>query len=180
MLDEWDRHMLRELAHTDELTKLNNRRQFEFIADKKIHAWPPYKSICLLMFDVDYFKKINDAYGHDIGDQVLQKIADLSRKEMRSADVLARFGGEEFVVLLPETSLEDAVMIANRLRKNIESHPIKIKNSELVNFTISIGVSRLNQEYVDLQSLIKQADIALYRAKQNGRNQVISFEPVQS
>ena len=88
------------------------------------------------------------------------------------------FGGEEFVVLLPETSLEDAVMIANRLRKNIESHPIKIKNSELVNFTISIGVSRLNQEYVDLQSLIKQADIALYRAKQNGRNQVISFEPV--
>ena len=180
MLDEWDRHMLRELAHTDELTKLNNRRQFEFIADKKIHAWPPYKSICLLMFDVDYFKKINDAYGHDIGDQVLQKIADLSRKEMRSADVLARFGGEEFVVLLPETSLEDAIMIAGRLCKNIESNPISIGNDIKISFTVSIGVSRLNSENINLHALIKEADVALYRAKQNGRNQVISFEPVQS
>jgi diguanylate cyclase (GGDEF)-like protein len=69
------------------------------------------------MFDVDYFKRINDSYGHDIGDQVLQKIAELARKEMRRADVLARFGGEEFVALLPETTLEDAIMIAGRLRK---------------------------------------------------------------
>jgi diguanylate cyclase (GGDEF)-like protein len=117
MLEEWDRHLLRELAHTDELTQLSNRRQFELIADKMIHAWPPYQSICLLMFDVDYFKRINDSYGHDIGDQVLQKIAELARKEMRRADVLARFGGEEFVALLPETTLEDAIMIAGRLRK---------------------------------------------------------------
>ena len=180
MLDEWDRHMLRELAHTDELTKLNNRRQFEYIADKKIHAWPPFQSICLLMLDVDYFKKINDTYGHDIGDQVLQKIAEIARKEMRRADILARFGGEEFVALLPETTLEDAIMIAGRLRKNIESNPISIGNDIKISFTVSIGVSRLNSENINLHALIKEADVALYRAKQNGRNQVISFEPVQS
>ena len=176
MLEEWDRHMLRELAHTDELTQLNNRRQFEFIADKRIHAWPPYKSTCLLMFDVDYFKKINDSYGHDIGDVVLQQIAEMARKEMRRADVLARFGGEEFVALLPETALEDAIMIANRLRKNIEAHPLYLNPNTPINFTISVGVSRVNQDNIDLQLLIKQADIAMYQAKQNGRNQVISFE----
>lgn len=176
MLEEWDRHMLRELAHTDELTQLNNRRQFEFIADKRIHAWPPYKSTCLLMFDVDYFKKINDSYGHDIGDVVLQHIAEMARKEMRRADVLARFGGEEFVALLPETALEDAIMIANRLRKNIEAHPLYLNPNTPINFTISVGVSRVNQDNIDLQVLIKQADIAMYQAKQNGRNQVISFE----
>lgn len=176
MLKEWDRHLLRELAHTDELTQLSNRRQFELIADKMIHAWPPYQSICLLMFDVDYFKRINDSYGHDIGDQVLQKIAELARKEMRRADVLARFGGEEFVALLPETTLEDAIMIAGRLRKNIESHPVCIGNDIKISFTVSVGVSKLNSDNINLHSLIKEADIALYRAKQNGRNQVASFD----
>lgn len=176
MLEEWDRHLLRELAHTDELTQLSNRRQFELIADKMIHAWPPYQSICLLMFDVDYFKRINDSYGHDIGDQVLQKIAELARKEMRRADVLARFGGEEFVALLPETTLEDAIMIAGRLRKNIESHPVCIGNDIKISFTVSVGVSKLNSDNINLHSLIKEADIALYRAKQNGRNQVASFD----
>ena len=175
MLEEWDRHMLRELAHTDELTQLNNRRQFEFIADKKIRAWPAYQSICLLMFDVDYFKKINDSYGHDIGDQVLQKIAELAHKEMRRADILARFGGEEFVALLPETSLEDAMMIAGRIRKSIASHSVCIENGIEINFTVSIGVSKLNSDNVSLHSLIKEADIAMYRAKENGRNQVVSF-----
>ena len=176
MLEEWDRHMLRELAHTDELTQLNNRRQFELIADQKIHQWPQYQSICLLMFDVDFFKRINDSYGHDIGDQVLQNIAEIARKEMRREDVLARFGGEEFVALLPETALEDAMMIANRLRQKIESSTVYISNNIKLNFTISIGVSQLDPEDVDLHLLIKEADVALYRAKQNGRNQVVCFD----
>ena len=178
MLDEWDRHMLRELAHTDELTQLNNRRQFEFIAEQKIHQWPQFKSICLLMFDVDFFKRINDSYGHDIGDQVLQKIAEIARKEMRRDDVLARFGGEEFVALLPETTLDDAMMIATRLRQKIEANTVCIGNNIKLNFTISIGVSQLNPEDIDLHLLIKEADVALYRAKQNGRNQVVSFDPL--
>ena len=93
---------------------------------------------------------------------------------------MARFGGEEFVALLPETTLEDAIMIAGRLRKNIESNPISIGNDIKISFTVSIGVSRLNSENINLHALIKEADVALYRAKQNGRNQVISFEPVQS
>jgi diguanylate cyclase (GGDEF)-like protein len=176
MLEEWDRHMLRELAHTDELTQLNNRRQFELIADQKIHQWPQYQSICLLMFDVDFFKRINDSHGHDIGDQVLQNIAEIARKEMRREDVLARFGGEEFVALLPETSLEDAMMIANRLRQKIESSTVYIGNNIQLHFTISIGVSRLDPKDVDLHLLIKEADVALYRAKQNGRNQVVCFD----
>ena len=129
------------------------------------------------MFDVDFFKRINDNYGHDIGDVVLKKIADIARKEMRRGDILARFGGEEFVALLPESTLEDAMMIAGRLRKNIESHPVMINNTQ-INFTISIGVSRLNADAADLHALIKEADIALYRAKQNGRNQVESFYPL--
>lgn len=178
MLDEWDRHMLRELAHTDELTQLNNRRQFELIAEQKIHQWPQYKSICLLMFDVDFFKRINDNYGHVIGDQVLQKIAEIARKEMRRDDVLARFGGEEFVALLPETSIDDAMMIAGRLRQKIESTTVCISNTIKLNFTISIGVSQLDPDEVDLHLLIKEADVALYRAKQNGRNQVVSFDPL--
>ena len=178
ILEEWDRHMLRELAHTDELTQLNNRRQFELIADQKIHQWPQYQSICLLMFDVDFFKRINDSHGHDIGDQVLQNIAEIARKEMRREDVLARFGGEEFVALLPETTLEDAMMIANRLRQKIESSTVRIGNNIQLNFTISIGVSQLDPEDVDLHLLIKEADVALYRAKQNGRNQVVCFDPL--
>lgn len=177
MLNEWDRHMLSELAHTDGLTQLNNRRQFEFMADKKIRARRSFHSMCLLMFDVDFFKRINDNYGHDIGDEVLKKIADIARKEMRRGDILARFGGEEFVALLPESTLEDAMMIAGRLRKNIESHPVMINNTK-IHFTISIGVSRLNPDAADLHALIKEADIALYRAKQNGRNQVESFYPL--
>lgn len=130
------------------------------------------------MFDVDFFKRINDNYGHDIGDQVLQKIAEIARKEMRRDDVLARFGGEEFVALLPETSIDDAMMIAGRLRQKIESTTVCISNTIKLNFTISIGVSQLDPDEVDLHLLIKEADVALYRAKQNGRNQVVSFDPL--
>ena len=177
LLDDWNMHTLKNLAHTDELTQLYNRRQFVQVAEHRIHEWPTPASTCLLMFDVDHFKKINDNYGHDVGDQVLQCIAETTRKEMRQKDVLARFGGEEFIVLLSETQIQDAMLIAERIRLtlqnqcllNIANHPIK--------FTVSIGVSQLKSHKQNLNELIKQADIALYRAKENGRNRVERYDP---
>lgn len=175
VLKDWNYYALSELAHTDELTQLNNRRQFMQIAEQSIRKWQPHSVASLLIFDIDFFKKINDSYGHDIGDEVLRILAEIARKEMRYSDVLARFGGEEFIVLLPNTSLEDASIIAKRLCKKIEKHQICIENKLFINFSVSIGVAQLQPQQKDLNLLIKQADIALYEAKKNGRNQVAIY-----
>lgn len=176
LLDDWNFHTLQALAHTDELTQLNNRRQFVHMAEHKIHQWPKSNSISLLMFDVDFFKQINDTYGHDVGDRVLQNIAEIARKEMRRKDILARFGGEEFIALLSETSLDEALVISKRLRTKIAQHRIYIGQNISLNFTVSIGVSELKVEQPDLTTLIKEADIALYAAKQHGRNCVLHYD----
>ena len=128
----------------------------------------------LLIFDVDHFKTINDQYGHDVGDQVLCQIAEIARKEMRFYDILARFGGEEFIVLLPYTVPEDALKIAERLRHKMEQYQFYI-DGQLVKFSISIGVSKIDPNHAKLDQLIKQADIALYEAKRQGRNRVVHF-----
>ncbi|CAB1220152.1 GGDEF domain-containing protein [Acinetobacter bouvetii] len=175
LLNDWSYYALTELAHTDELTQLNNRRQFMQVAEQAIHKWPRYNLACLLMFDIDFFKNINDTYGHDVGDEVLRVLADIARREMRYSDVLARFGGEEFIALLPNTTLEDAIAIANRLCRKIEGHQICIKDKFFFNFSVSIGVSQLQPHQNDLNLLIKNADIALYQAKKNGRNQVAIY-----
>ena len=175
VLNDWNYYALSELAHTDELTQLNNRRQFMQIAEQSIRKWQQHSVASLLIFDIDFFKKINDTYGHDIGDEVLRILAEIARKEMRYSDVLARFGGEEFIVLLPNTRLEDASIIAERLCKKIEQHQICIENKFFINFSVSIGVAQLEPQQKDLNLLIKQADIALYEAKKNGRNQVAIY-----
>ena len=175
LLNDWNYYALTELAHTDELTQLNNRRQFMQVADQTIRKWPKYNLACLLMFDIDFFKKINDTYGHDVGDEVLRILSEITRNEMRFTDVLARFGGEEFIALLPNTTLDDAVILANRLCKKIEDHQVNIQNKFFFNFTVSIGVSQLQSQENDLTVLIKNADIALYQAKKNGRNQVAVY-----
>ena len=145
------------------------------VADQTIRKWPKYNLACLLMFDIDFFKKINDTYGHDVGDEVLRILSEITRNEMRFTDVLARFGGEEFIALLPNTTLDDAVILANRLCKKIEDHQVNIQNKFFFNFTVSIGVSQLQSQENDLTVLIKNADIALYQAKKNGRNQVAAY-----
>lgn len=175
LLNDWNYYALSKLAHTDELTQLNNRRQFMQLAEHSIQQWSKYNLTCLLMFDIDFFKNINDTYGHDVGDEVLRVLADITRREMRHADVLARFGGEEFIALLPNTTLEDAISIANRLCRKIESHQICVKDKCFFNFSVSIGVSQLQPNQNDLNLLIKNADIALYEAKKNGRNQVAIY-----
>jgi diguanylate cyclase (GGDEF)-like protein len=175
LLNDWNYYALSKLAHTDELTQLNNRRQFMLVAEQAIQKWPKYNLACLLMLDIDFFKRINDTYGHDVGDEVLRILAEVARKEMRYTDVLARFGGEEFIALLPNTTLEDAVAIANRLCRTIENHKICIKDKFFFNFSVSIGVAQLQPDQNDLNLLIKNADIALYQAKKNGRNQVAIY-----
>ena len=180
LLDDWNLHNFKSLAHTDELTQLFNRRQFVDMAERRIHEWPTPASTCLLMFDVDYFKKINDTYGHDIGDRVLQVIADIARKEMRQQDILARFGGEEFIVLLSETTIQDALSIAERIRNKIQNKCLFLKPEIPLCFTVSVGISELKSHKQNLDELIKQADLALYQAKENGRNCVIRYEPSMS
>ncbi len=175
LMDDWNLHNFKNLAHTDELTQLYNRRQFVYVAERRIQEWPTPASTCLLMFDVDYFKKINDTYGHDTGDQVLQAIADTTRKEMRQKDVFARFGGEEFIALLTETSINDAMVIAERIRLRIQQETLYIQAGQALNFTVSVGVSELKSHTQNLDELVKQADLALYQAKENGRNCVVRY-----
>lgn len=177
LLDEWNYQILKNLAHTDELTQLCNRRHFVDMAERAIHQWPKPASTCLLMFDVDYFKTINDNYGHDIGDRVLQLIAEIARKEMRHSDVLARFGGEEFIALLENTQLQDSLMIAERIRCSIQKQALYVTPDQKIQFTISIGIAELESHQQTLENLIKQADIALYQAKKTGRNRIKVYQP---
>ena len=176
LLDDWTYHNLQHLAHTDELTQLSNRREFLNRAEQEVNQWPKCASTSLFMFDVDHFKNINDQYGHDVGDMVLKRIAEISRKEMRHKDILARFGGEEFIVLLADSSLEETLLIAERVRQRIATHPVILNNGEELHFTVSVGVASLHPTEEDLQTLIKQADIALYSAKASGRNRVVTYE----
>lgn len=180
LLDDWNLRSFKNQAHTDELTQLYNRRQFVHMAERRIQEWPTPASTCLLMLDVDYFKKINDTYGHDIGDRVLQAIAATARKEMRQKDVLARFGGEEFIALLAETHIQDAIVIAERIRQRIQQECLQLKQDQPLSFTVSIGISELKSHKQQLDELVKQADIALYQAKENGRNCVVRYHPSMS
>ncbi len=178
LLNDYHRKAFEKLAHTDALTGLNNRRYFESLATQHVHAnFESPNPTTLLVFDVDHFKQINDSYGHDIGDRVLQMIADVSSKEMRHSDILARYGGEEFIALLTGTNSDDAVKIAERLRKRIENIEVNLTDGRQFHFTVSIGITILETFETDLNVLIKQADIALYQAKANGRNRVEHYDP---
>ncbi len=178
LLNDYHRKAFEKLAHTDALTGLNNRRYFESLATQHVHAnFESPNPTTLLVFDVDHFKQINDSYGHDIGDRVLQMIADVSSKEMRYSDILARYGGEEFIALLTGTNSDDAVKIAERLRKRIENIEVNLTDGRQFHFTVSIGITILETFETDLNVLIKQADIALYQAKANGRNRVEHYDP---
>ena len=134
------------------------------------------KPLSLLIIDVDYFKKINDSYGHVFGDKVLKNVANLLNNNIRVCDTLARFGGEEFVIILPETTGEDAVELGQKLRTLIEHTSISYDGEQTINCTVSIGVTQFDTEIENLNELINRADIALYRAKESGRNQTLFFE----
>lgn len=164
---------LQALANTDELTGLSNRRNlFEFLPREIQRSSRTGDHLSLAMIDLDHFKKVNDTYGHQQGDFVLQRIAALLLRNSRPYDLAARFGGEEFALVLPETSLASAAKISDRLREEVQrmTYDAPLENLQQ---NISIGVAALPHSRIsDIDSLIREADDALYRAKRNGRNRV--------
>ena len=162
---------LRELAVTDNLTGALNRHGFEEIAENAFMVSKRYsRPLSILMIDADHFKDINDKYGHDIGDRVLIRFSSVVSETLRSTDVLCRFGGEEFLALLPETTFEEAAILADRLLSALRTTEVRIGDHEMVRFTVSIGLASLTPDVQDLASVIQRADEALYKAKNEGRD----------
>ncbi len=163
-----------ELAVTDSLTGLYNRRYLETHLTSLIeHFINRGKSLAVLAVDVDFFKPINDTYGHDAGDKVLQELAVRIRENTRTIDLCCRTGGEEFVLVLPSTNMAAAHVIAERLRKSIASKLFTVGQTPAIPVTVSIGVAALNNVEDTLDKLLKRADSALYAAKREGRNRVV-------
>jgi two-component system, cell cycle response regulator len=163
-----------EMAITDALTGLYNRRYMEsHIGTLVEQAVARDKPLAVLLLDIDYFKSINDGHGHDAGDDVLREFALRIRKSIRGLDLACRYGGEEFVVVMPETDMAVATMVAERLRRRIASEPFAIqKGARSIEVTISIGIAALGPND-NPAAIIKRADQALYRAKRDGRNRVV-------
>ena len=167
-----------EHATLDALTGYNNRHQFEKrLKETTASAKRQNQSLCCIMSDIDFFKKVNDTYGHAIGDYVLKTVAKTIKKELRESDIASRYGGEEFVFLLPQTNLQEAKVVAERLRSAVEKKKINIeeyniKDIKEISVTVSIGVSEFKYEK-DYEMLYKNADSALYQAKETGRNRVV-------
>jgi two-component system cell cycle response regulator len=129
----------------------------------------------VLVLDIDYFKSINDTYGHDCGDDVLREFAIRVRKSIRGIDLACRIGGEEFVVVMPETDMAVAATVAERLRRKIAAEPFPIEQGRRnIDVTISIGIASLESSHDTAAQLLKRADQALYRAKRDGRNRVVA------
>jgi two-component system, cell cycle response regulator len=164
-----------EMALTDALTGLFNRRYMESHLSTLIEqALARGKPLSALVLDIDYFKSINDSHGHDAGDDVLRDFAMRIRRSIRGIDLACRFGGEEFVVIMPETDMAVATMVAERLRRRIAADPFTIQQgTRNIPVTISIGIAALSGRDDDAARLLKRADQALYRAKRDGRNRVV-------
>src|SRR5579859_3485407 len=163
-------HLIR-MATIDGMTGLYNRSHFLIQAEIEFERAGRYgRPLSLLLLDIDKFKSINDRYGHDTGDRVIVEIADIMRHMARDADMTGRLGGEEFVILLPETSLVDAAVLAERLRSGIAAAPIHSTELDL-RLTVSIGVAAAAGN-ASFAAMMKQADLALYEAKEKGRDQV--------
>jgi diguanylate cyclase (GGDEF)-like protein len=159
---------MHQMAYTDALTGLINRRGMQQRLESELERARRYnRPFALILADIDHFKKVNDTYGHSVGDQVLREVAGRLAQNLRDSDSLARWGGEEFLILAPETNLHQAHLLAQRLREAISERPI----SGLV-ITLSLGVACYRQGD-SVAGLLSRADEAMYQAKANGRNQVV-------
>jgi len=165
-----------EMAITDQLTGLHNRRYMSRHLDTLISgANKTGKPIAFLIFDIDHFKRVNDTHGHDIGDEVLREFAGRIAANVRGIDLACRYGGEEFVVVMPDTDMDFAYNVAERLRKSVESTPFAISRApDRLNITISIGIAGSSGTADSAAALLHRADQALYRAKNEGRNRVVA------
>ena len=166
-------HELTQLSMTDQLTGLHNRRYFDeqfHIELKKIQR--NNNKLCLIMIDIDYFKPINDKHGHQIGDLILKDFSKLLKNRIRSTDTLSRWGGEEFIIMLPDTSISNAAIIAEKMRVAVA----KTHFESVGHITASFGVAEVTLEPDSEKQALIHADNALYQAKRNGRNRVVVFE----
>lgn len=168
-------------ATLDALTGLNNRHQFALrLREETATAKRQNAPLCCIMTDIDFFKSVNDTYGHAVGDCVLKNVAKTIKKELRENDIPSRYGGEEFAILLPHTTLEEAELVAKRLRSAVEKKKINIEEYNIegikqIGVTISIGVSAYNKADKEIETLYQNADKALYEAKESGRNRVVVY-----
>ena len=165
-----------KIGLTDELTGLSNRRMFNYLIEREINRSRRYaRPLSLVMIDIDHFKKINDTWGHPVGDMVLRELGALMRTNFRNLDVPVRYGGEEFAAILPETSLEEAIQFSERFRMIVES-ALFMQGKTRIPVTVSLGIASIGNspvsEEMDAEELLQRADRALYQAKQNGRNRI--------
>ncbi|MDH5547291.1 MAG: GGDEF domain-containing protein [Gammaproteobacteria bacterium] len=168
---------LSEMSSRDALTNIYNRRFLIQTLEKDIGRSVRYgHKLSIILFDLDHFKRVNDNFGHLMGDQVLKTVAELASSSLRSSDTIGRYGGEEFIIILPETSLEGALVLAERLRVKIASTPIFHKCKKL-RITASMGVAQLAPDCDKVEPFIHNADIALYHSKANRRNEVTAYLP---
>lgn len=168
---------LMEHSSTDRLTELYNRSYLDLFLESQIEAADKDKTpVSIIMVDLDHFKEINDNNGHDVGDHILTIFAHVILKCVRKTDIIARYGGDEFIVVLPNTDTETAKLIADRIRKDVESEPITPVNGVVINsISCSVGVSTYPVHCDSKTNLIKTSDIALYEAKRSGRNRTIVY-----
>ena len=160
---------MQKLATTDVLTQLDNRMKIDDELAIKYANFKRYERVfSIIMLDIDYFKAVNDNYGHQIGDNVLKTISMILKKHSRSIDIVGRWGGEEFLIICGETGLKGAYILAENIRIRIESYPFEHNG----NITVSLGIAQV-EENLSIDGLIKNADKALYEAKDNGRNKSV-------
>lgn len=164
---------LERLATLDGLTEVYNRREFNRWLSVEVERSKRDQSpISLIMADIDHFKQLNDTYGHQAGDKALYEVAQLLKKEVRPGDIVSRYGGEEFAVILPKASVEDCAVVAHRICRAIAIQPISISAEDHISLTASLGLASFPQDASSEEALVLKADQALYQAKQTGRNRV--------
>ncbi|MFQ3229067.1 diguanylate cyclase [Reinekea sp.] len=164
---------LAELSRIDALTQLNNRGYWETLLESEfLRQQRNPRDLCLIIFDIDHFKKVNDTWGHPAGDEVIRAVATSVRNNSRATDISGRYGGEEFVILLIDSDIENAYSFAERLRVDIEQTQVET-DVQTLNVTVSLGVSAWTDEYKNHSQWIESADQALYKAKESGRNKTV-------
>ncbi len=171
-----DLAVLKQESITDALTGLRNRRYFDQRISEEVARSTRYKlPLTLMLIDVDHFKKVNDTYGHTVGDKVLQTLSKIIQNVVRDGDIVARYGGEEIVIITPNTTKEEAAILAERLREKVEQTKVTTiaTTQEVVQVTISIGLCSLSPIITDKEALLEESDQSLYLAKKHGRNRVV-------
>jgi len=171
---------MENLAMRDGLTGLLNRRAIEEYAESEFNITErKERALSIIMIDIDHFKQVNDKFGHKTGDYALQQVAKILKEDLRNYDRVGRWGGEEFILILPDTWVDDAAIVAERIRIEIAETKFLLETGESFSIRISLGVACASSQVSSLAKLIDSADQAMYQAKQNGRNRVCIFEPAR-